>query len=162
MKTSAVGRAFIEAFEGLSLKAYWDATGKVWTIGYGHTSAAGPPRVYAGMIITQSEADQILSADLNSVEIEVSHLVKVPLKQYQADALNSFQFNTGWLAHLGCSLLRALNVGNYKLADADFALYDESGGRVLTGLVRRRKGEAEMFAGNIKQALLTAGAKIAA
>ncbi len=160
MQTSAGGRAFIEAFEGLALTAYWDATGNVWTIGYGHTSVAGPPRVYAGMAIDQPTADSILAADLASVEIEVAHLVTAPLNQAQFDALVSFQFNTGWLNHSGCSLLQHLNAGNYDVADADFALYDESGGQVLTGLVNRRKGEAAMFAGTVQAALQIAGAKM--
>ncbi len=161
MKTSAAGRAFIEAFEGLFLRAYDDGTG-VQTIGYGHTTSAGSPRVYPGMVMTSTQADDILSADLSGVEIEVEHLVNVPLTQFQFDALVSFQFNTGWLGHNGCSLLRQLNAGNYQVADADFALYDMAGGRVLQGLVRRRKGEAAMFRGEVQTALQIAGAKLPA
>lgn len=134
----------------------------VWTIGYGHTNAAGPPRVHEGMIITKEQADQILAADLASVEIEVAHLIKVPLNQQQFDALVSFQFNVGWLGKSTCSLTRALNAKNYALADEDFMLYDRSGGQVLRGLVRRRHGEAVMFNGNIKEALQIAGANLAA
>jgi lysozyme len=160
MQTSPQGLAFIKAFEGLFLDAYDDGTG-VLTIAYGHTSIAGPPRVYPGMKITEDEANQILTSDLRSVEIEVSHLVKVPLTQPQYDSLVSFQFNTGWLGHPGCSLLRQLNAGNYQVADADFALYDRAGGKILAGLVRRRKGEAQMFNGNIQVALQIAGVKTA-
>ena len=168
MQTSATGRKVIEAFEALFLKAYDDADDHIvqpgeevqgtLTIGYGHTTAAGPPRVYVGMTITEAQADAILSADLASVEIEVSHLVKVPLNQNQFDGLVSFQFNTGWLAHPQCSLLRALNAGNYNLADNDFALYDMASGKVLSGLVRRRKAEALLFAGQVQQALALAEA----
>ena len=155
MKTSDVGRQFIEGFEGLFLQAYDDANDHIvlpgqqvigtLTIGYGHTSAAGPPKVYIGQIIDEPTADAILAADLASVEIEVGHLVKVPLNQNQFDALVSFQFNTGWLGHPGCSLLRALNSGNYQLADEDFMLYDRASGKVLQGLVRRRAAEKAMF-----------------
>jgi lysozyme len=42
MQTSGDGRGFIEAFENKFLHTYKDGTG-VLTIGYGHTSAAGPP-----------------------------------------------------------------------------------------------------------------------
>jgi lysozyme len=126
-----------------------------------HTSAAGPPTVYVGMTITEAEADAILAADLASVEIEVQHLIKVPLNQGQFDALVSFEYNTGWLGHPGCSLTRALNAGNYITADADFGLYDLASGRVLQGLVRRRHGEALMFAGDVQEALAVAGASAA-
>jgi lysozyme len=155
MKTSDSGRKFIEEFEGLFLQAYDDEDdhivkpgGRVYgtlTIGYGHTSDAGPPRVYVGMTITKEVADAILTADLASVEIEVEHLVKVPLNQNQFDALVSFQFNTGWLAHPHSSLLLALNSKRYTLADEDFMLYDRAQGKVLAGLSRRRLAEKKLF-----------------
>lgn len=155
MNTSPAGRKLIEEFEGLFLQAYDDHNDHivkpgetvigVLTIGYGHTSVAGPPKVYIGQVITQQEADAILAADLASVEIEVSHLVKVPLNQNQFDATVSFEFNTGWLAHPHCSLLNALNSGNYKPAATDFMLYDMASGRHLPGLTRRREAEREMF-----------------
>lgn len=155
MQTSANGRKFIEGFEGLFLQAYDDASDHIvqsgqvvhgtLTIGYGHTSAAGPPQVYVGQVIDQLTADAILGADLASVEIEVGHLVKVALNQNQFDALVSFQFNTGWLSHPNCSLLKALNGGNYQLAANDFMLYDRASGQVLTGLVRRRAAERALF-----------------
>jgi lysozyme len=170
LKTSAAGRAFIEAFEGLFLQAYDDADDHVvkpgervsgtLTIGYGHTSAAGAPKVYVGMTITEAEADAILAADLAGVEVEVAHLVTVSLDQNQFDALVSFQFNTGWLGHPQCSLLKALNAGNYALTEQDFTLYDEASGKVLAGLERRRDGEKLMFEGQVYAALKLAGAKL--
>lgn len=168
MKTSDTGRQFIEAFEGLILGAYDDDDDHIvkpgqrvygtLTIGYGHTTAAGAPRVYVGMTVTKDEADSILSSDLSGVEFEVTHLVKETLNQNQFDALVSFQFNTGWLAHPQCSLLRALNEGNFNLADEDFGLYDEASGKVNQGLVRRRKAEALLFAGQTAAALAEAAA----
>ncbi len=155
MKTSANGRALIESFEGLILGAYDDDDDHIvkpgervhgtLTIGYGHTNAAGPPKVYVGQTIDKATADQILGADLASVEIEVGHLVKVSLNQNQFDALVSFQFNTGWLGHPHCSLLNELNAGNYNLADEDFMLYNRAQGRVLSGLTRRRIAEKNLF-----------------
>lgn len=155
MKTSQAGLQLIREFEGCILQAYDDSDDRVLkpgdhcygtiTVGIGHTSAAGPPRVYVGMEISQEEADDILAADLTSVELEVAHLVKVSINQNQFDALVSFQFNTGWLAHPHCSLMAALNAGNYRLADEDFMLYDRSQGKVLVGLDRRRTAEMKLF-----------------
>lgn len=155
MQTGVAGRKLIEASEGLFLNAYDDFNDHIvkpgeqihgtLTIGYGHTSVAGPPRVYVGQVITPENADDILSADLHSVELEVAHLVKVPMTQNQFDALVSFQYNTGWLAHPHCSLLNALNNGNYNLAASDFMLYDRASGKILNGLVRRRNAERNLF-----------------
>lgn len=63
MRTTKAGVAHIKRFEGLRTMAYRDSAG-VWTIGYGHTAAAGHPPVHAGMTITVQEADMILSRDL--------------------------------------------------------------------------------------------------
>ncbi len=154
MQTSAAGRAFIEAFEGLYLHAYDDGTG-VMTIGYGHTTAAGLPRVYPGMVITETQADAILSSDLAAVEADVNHHVKVPITQYQFDAFSSFDFNTGGLDR--SSALMAFNLGHNDLVPGDLMKWVYAGGRVLPGLVRRRKGEGQMFEGNVMLALQTAG-----
>ena len=155
MTINAAGMALIESFEGLILGAYDDADDRILkpgdrcygtlTIGWGHTDAAGPPRVYIGQTIDKATADAILAADLTSVELEVAHLVTVPLNENQRAALVSFQYNTGWLAHPNCSLLKALNAKNYALADQDFGLYDRASGKVLQGLVRRRVAEAKLF-----------------
>ncbi len=142
MQTSAAGRKFIEGWEGLYLHAYDDGTG-VWTIGYGHTTAAGPPRVYPGQLITAQQADQILSADLHSVEVEVSRVVKYPVNQNQIDALVSFDFNTGALAR--SSLLRDINSGRPSRVHGDFMMWVHAGGRVLRGLVNRRTAESRLF-----------------
>jgi lysozyme len=111
MKTSASGRKFIEVEEESGVAkthAYNDGTG-TWTIGFGHTSAAGLPRVYPGMVITVEQADAILGSDLASVEADVNHHVNRQLTQNQFDALVSFDFNTGALDRSG--LLQLINKG---------------------------------------------------
>lgn len=153
MKTSDKGRKFIESFEGLILQAYDDHNDRVvepgqtpigvLTIGYGHTDAAGPPKVYVGQKITQAEADKFLATDLSAVENEVNHLVKVTLNQNQFDALVSFQFNTGALSK--SSVLTLLNSKDYATAADHLLLYNHAGGVVLTGLTRRRQAERTMF-----------------
>ena len=59
MNISDEGLKLIMQFEGLRLKAYRCPAG-VWTIGYGHTSAAGAPEVRDGMRISAQEAEAIL------------------------------------------------------------------------------------------------------
>jgi len=153
MKTSPNGRKLIESFEGLILQSYDDYNDHIvhqgdtvhgtLTIGYGHTSAAGDPSVFLGQEITQSDADRILGSDLGRVEQEVNTLVKVPLNQNQFDALVSFHFNTGALGH--SSTLILLNEGKYSEAADHLLLYNKAGGKILAGLIRRRKAEQELF-----------------
>lgn len=146
MRTSPAGRAFIGRHEGLRLSAYRDAAG-VWTIGYGHTAAAGPPAPVSGMTITAPEADAILGRDLARFEAAVSRLVTVALAQGEFDALVSFTFNVGEGALARSTLLRKLNAGDRAGAAAEFGRWNKAGGRVLAGLTRRRAEERAMFAG---------------
>lgn len=142
MKTSAAGRKFIEHWEGLYLHAYDDGGG-VWTIGYGHTTAAGAPSVRPGMTCTTEEADKWLSADLARVEANVNRLVKVPLSQGQFDVLVSFDFNTGGLSR--STLLRKLNEHNYAGVADELPRWNRDNHHVVDGLVNRRAAEAKCW-----------------
>lgn len=139
--------ALIKSHEGLRTNAYADA-GYGWdraTIGYGHTSQAGPPKVSKGMKISEAEAELILRRDLEAVEKAVRSLVKVPLTDNQFGALVSFTFNVGNGAFKDSTLRRLLNAGDYSGAAAQFKRWNKSNGKVLKGLVRRREDEAALF-----------------
>lgn len=142
MKTGARGLALIRAFEGYFETAYQDSVG-VWTIGYGHTTAAGPPSVIPGMRISKAEVDALLVKDLAKVEREVSAAVTVPLTQNQFDALVSFHFNTGGL--LRSTLLKVLNARLYQSVPDQLRRWDKAGGQTLRGLTRRREAEVALW-----------------
>jgi len=146
MKTSAAGINLIKEFEGVRLKAY-RCPADVWTIGVGHTSAAGPPVVKAGMEITNAQAMKILAQDLVQFEDGVESAVKVPLSQNQFDALVSFTFNVGLGAFGKSTLLKKLNAGQYDAVPAELMKWTKAGGRELPGLVRRRRAEAALWRG---------------
>lgn len=94
------GVALIKEFEGLSLTPY-RCSGKVWTIGYGHTRTVRP-----SMIISEEKAEELLREDLYSAEKQVNDLVEVPLSDNQFAALVSFVFNVGAGNFKRSSLLR--------------------------------------------------------
>ncbi len=157
MRTSAEGRALIEAFEGLFLKAYYDSV-HVLTIGYGHTNLADvPPFVSPGDTITERQADNILAADLAAVEKAVAKAIKVPLRQYEFDALVSFEFNTGSLRK--GTVDDKINMGFKAGAMNTLLQYNRAGGKILRGLTRRRQAEKLLFEGKILQALTLAKGK---
>jgi lysozyme len=145
-KTSDNGRKFIEQWEGLYLTTYNDGTGTL-TIGYGHTSAAGLPRVYPGMTITQEQADAILASDLASVETDVNQHVTGTIDQNQFDALVSFDFNTGALDR--SNVLAAVNAGNFSAVPVCLNMWCHAtvNGQlvVMQGLLRRRQAEGVLF-----------------
>lgn len=143
---SSDGLRLIKSFEGLELRAYQDSVG-VWTIGYGHTAAAGSPDVYSGQTISEAEAEAILRRDLRKFENGVRDVVDVPLNSNQFSALVSFAFNVGVGALSNSTLLRKLNNRDYQGAANEFPRWVKAGGRTLQGLVRRRDAERALFLG---------------
>ncbi|MGF6178882.1 lysozyme [Ensifer sp. 4252] len=107
-------------------EAYRDVAG-IWTIGYGHTSAASAPVVTPNMVITEAEAEAILRADLATFEERVSRLVKVPLTDNQHAVLVSFDFNTGRLGK--STLLKKLNDGGYDAVPTELMKWVNAGGK---------------------------------
>lgn len=119
MKTSTKGLIALMNREAVVLSAYRDTKG-IWTIGVGHTAAAGAPVVPpgAGVKITLAEALDIFRRDIAKFEAGVNAAVHVPLQQYEFDALVSFHFNTGAIAK--ATLTKRLNAGDKAGAAAGF------------------------------------------
>lgn len=136
------GLDLIKSFEGCELKAYVCPAG-VLTIGYGSTGSHVKP----GMVITREQADELLRSDLRRFEDYVDQHCK-PATDNQFAALVSFCFNVGE-GNLRTSTLRRMhNAGDHEGAKAQFARWNKGGGKVLTGLVRRRAAEAALYGSN--------------
>ena len=129
----------IKSFEGLELEAYL-CPADIWTIGYGHTG-----NVKEGDSITKAEAEALLDKDLQTFRNGVKRLVKVPLNENQFGALVSFAYNLGLGSLQNSTLLKMLNAGDYTGSADQFLRWNKSGGKVLTGLVRRREAERAVF-----------------
>lgn len=139
LRTSPRGIALIKEFEGCRLSAYLCAAG-VPTIGYGHTAG-----VALGMTITLAQAEAFLREDLRKFEKGVSEALTRSVTQSQFDALVSFSYNLGVGALKKSTLLRLLNQGRTEEAAGEFLKWNRAGGKVLTGLTRRRQKEKELF-----------------
>jgi lysozyme len=133
------GIELIKSFEGLRLEAY-KCPANVWTIGYGHTSG-----VFEGMEIFESTAEVMLKEDLKNVQRNIMRAVKVPLSQYQFDALCSFAFNVGIGAFLNSTMLAMINVNELEAAADEFPKWKYAGGSISNGLIRRREAERGLF-----------------
>lgn len=108
---TAIGRAALVSREALKTRAYKDSVG-VWTIGVGHTSAAGDPKVSPGMVITEPEALEIFDRDLRQYEAAVDGSVKVTLADHERDALVSICYNIGPGGFRKSTFLKRLNEGD--------------------------------------------------
>lgn len=147
MQLTHAGLELIKAHEGLWLKAYKCPSG-VWTIGYGHTSAAGGLQVQEGTVITKEGAEHLLKSDLSKYENAVKNSVKVKLTDNQFSALVSFCYNVGETNLRKSSVLKVINEGRFDLVPSKLALWNKGNGKVLPGLVRRRAEEAALFMPN--------------
>lgn len=142
MKISDEGINLIKHFEGCELEAYQCAAG-VWTIGYGSTHG-----VEEGDVWSQEKADYMLIKELeDEYEKYVNDMVTVPLNQCQFDALVSWVYNLGPNNFKKSTLLKVLNSGDYGGVFEQIIRWNKANGKVLEGLMRRRKAEALMFDG---------------
>lgn len=144
MQMTEEGLALIRRFEGFRARAYRCPAG-VWTIGYGHTTQAGPPRVAAGMEITEAEARDVLARDVARFARAVERALTRELSPQQFSALVSFAFNVGEGAFARSSVLAAVNEGNFAAVPERLNRWVKADGRTLRGLVRRRAAEGELF-----------------
>lgn len=150
------GIALIKRFEGCArlrrdglVEAYPDpgTGGDPWTIGWGATGRGlkRSERIGPGTVWTQKQCDTRLASDLKLYAKEVARAVDgTATTQAQFDAMVSFHYNTGAIHR--ATLTRKHKAGDYAGAAKEFARWNKAGGRVLKGLVRRRKEEASLYA----------------
>jgi len=143
MKISDRCIALIKKFEGCKLTAYKAVpTEKYWTIGYGHYGAD----VLPGAVITQYQADLYLLLDLQKFEAKVEkYNAKYHWTQNEFDALVSFAYNIG-------SIDQLTNNGKRSKSEisAKIPAYNKAGGKVLSGLTKRRVAEQALFNESLK------------
>jgi lysozyme len=140
MKISKEGLNLIKSFEGFSSKPYI-CPGGYKTIGYGHMLKKGE-KIES---VSEEEALHLLEEGVKQAEISVLKLTKIPLKQNQFDALVSFVFNLGSGAYQRSTLRAKLNRGEHDAVPEELLRWVSSNGRVLIGLVKRRKAEVTVY-----------------
>lgn len=135
----------IKHFEGCKLVAYKCSAG-VDTIGYGSTFYENGTKVKPNDKITQARADALLLITANKFAVEVRNVVKSHLNEKQMAALISFAFNLGIGALSKSTLLKLVNTNqNDPRIAAEFMKWVNAGGKPLTGLIRRRKAESQLY-----------------
>jgi lysozyme len=142
MKTSENGKQLIISFEGIKLNAYL-CPSSIPTIGVGNTYYLNGNKVKIGDKITLPQAMELFESLLPKYEKTVLDAIKVPLTQNQFDALVSFCWNCGsskTLFKMINEKFSEMNIVNWLCSH-----YIMGGGKVLNGLVRRRKAEAVLF-----------------
>ena len=143
MKVSNRGLLEICEHEGVVPAPYLDSVG-VWTYGVGHTASAGDPRpdrMKRGMPADINDelwkVFDLFSRDIVKYADRVNAAIKVPLKQYEFDALVSFDYNTGGIHR--AKLTQRINAKD-PLAHEAFMGWIKP-----KEIIKRRKAEMNLF-----------------
>lgn len=150
MEISNNGLDLIKRWEGLRLDAYAatadEKTRGIYTIGYGSTYWPDGRKVKAtDKLKDEKEAVELLRATVQKYADTVDSVVKVHLTQNQFDALVSLCYNIGQAAFEKSTLVRKLNATDIKPVADQILVWNKQSGKVLQGLVNRRKAEYELF-----------------
>ena len=151
VRGSTVGD-FITEHEGLKTTAYYDETGKVWTIGKGTTKYENGTPVKQGDKITKEKANQLMESYISNTVIPTLEKT-IPtwgeLDRNQRDALVSFAYNVGpnFYGKKGYETItkELSSVDTLERVSAALKLYNKSKGKVLDGLTKRRKAEGDLW-----------------
>lgn len=155
------GKTILRQFEGCRLTAYKCPAG-YFTIGYGNRYYADGTPVCEGDKIDQETANKLFDLTLEKFEKQVRLLLgdtlNATLPKEAIDPLISFSFNVGVNAFAKSTLLKKIkeNKLNFDAIEAEFNKWNKAGGKVLSGLVKRRKAEFQMY----KEAVLSQYTKV--
>lgn len=143
MAISRTGLNLVKRFEGFRTHGAKLPDGR-FVIGYGHVRGA-----LGDGLMTEAEANRILTEDLAAIEGMINALALTPLSQNQFDALTSFAFSIGADAFKRSDVLRYLNAGEPIAAACAMDAWRKSAAlgeaQVIDQLVRRRAAEKALF-----------------
>lgn len=151
---SPKGVELLKSIERFRRNPYDDQTGEEiteWvegaTIGYGHLIAKGEWQKFSTPI-TESDALILFKDDLAPFVRLVKQHVRVPLTQYQFDALVLLAFNIGDNFKFS-SVLKLINdpnaITSYSSLEQAWKAWNKSQGEVMNGLINRRNSEWNIY-----------------
>lgn len=139
MKLSKPGAMELIGHEAIVQTRYRDSK-NIWTIGVGHTQAAGDPDPAAYTeVMPLKEVFKLFQKDMQKYADDVNAALKAPVSQTEFDALVSFHFNTGGINK--ASLVKSINAGEKKTAAKQFLNWKKP-----PEVMGRRKKEQKLFA----------------
>jgi len=139
MRCNSQGVGIIKKYERLKLQPYLCPAG-IPTVGYGSTKAGK-----LGRAITVEEAEKFLIEDIETIEKQMTPLIRVEVTENEWSSLVSLVFNIGAGNFKISTLLRHLNLKEKEQAASQFSRWVFCQGKILKGLQDRRQAEKELF-----------------
>jgi lysozyme len=144
----------IEDFEGYltqlndgtdRVKPYW-CPAHVATVGVGSTRYPDGSRVkITDPPISKARAYECLNWELRSNEAASYRLSPRKMHEWMRGVTISFMYNCGEGAYQGSTLRKVINEGRWSEVPYQLNKWRMGGGRILAGLVRRRRDEGKLF-----------------
>lgn len=145
MKTNEAGMEIIKTFEGFSSRVY-RCPALVCTVGFGSTyDVAGKRVTMKHPDVSKKEAEFLLHREVRHTEDAVRRLSKDRLNENQFSAVVSLGYNIGTGNLQSSTLMRMVRRGDIDEAADQFPRWKKANGRTLSGLVRRRAVERNLF-----------------
>jgi len=131
----------IMRFEGLRLKSYFCPAG-VLTCGWGSTG----PDIQPGTIWTKEYADERMRSDAKKfVRGVLKYSPSLVSNPSALAAASDFAYNLGLGRYRVSTLRKKLETGDWEAAQRELMKWTRGGGKVLPGLVARRKAECDLL-----------------
>jgi lysozyme len=143
--TNSNGIELIKFFEGFRDSPYICAAGYP-TIGFGHKILSHENFKQVSL----NDAENLLKQDLYIAERSVLRHISTILNNNQFAALVSFTFNLGGAALQRSTLRQKINYDLNEDSSNEFLRWIYAGGKILPGLVKRRKAEQNLFMSGFK------------
>jgi lysozyme len=146
MKLNAKGYDLIKQFEGYSDRPYLCPAG-IPTIGFGNTYYPNGVKVkLSDKQITRDYANEMLQYVADNFANDVLKVVKSIITQNQLNALTAFAYNLGMTNFRNSSLLKKVNANPHDpTIKEEFLKWNKSNGKILQGLINRRRAESNLY-----------------
>lgn len=135
--------AQIAIWEGFQDKAYKCPAG-VWTIGFGSTFWDRQTKVRKGDTIDRDQAYRLLHATVSEIWSEIQTIARIGSPD-QIAAITSLAHNVGVHRVMHSTLMEYHRRAEYLAAGDQFLRWNKAGGRVLPGLIKRRRFERDLY-----------------
>jgi lysozyme len=135
----ATSGVFVAKHEGLVLGTYLDPVG-ILTNCFGHTGK----ELNKGQKFTEEQCLQQLADDLVKHDKQMMGYIHTPISDEERAAYLSFVYNVGAGNFSKSTLLKKVNAGDRVGACNELPRWNRAGGKILSGLTKRRLEEKEL------------------
>lgn len=137
---------FIKQWEGFKSRPYNCPAG-VPTIGYGTTHYIDGSSVkLSDSTITEYDATILMEHDISAIKVAIDCILDTELNENQESAIIDFVYNLGLTNFINSTLCKKIKqYSDDPAIETEFNKWIYAKGKVLNGLIKRRKAESALY-----------------